>query len=66
MEPKLPQANLNQVTSDEAESNRDAAGNDAAKLGGERQRGAVGWVFLWLIGIPIPILLLLFFVRGCT
>ncbi len=31
-----------------------------------RERGALGWVFLWLIGIPIPILLILFLVRGCT
>ncbi len=30
------------------------------------ERGAMGWVFLWLIGIPIPILLVLFLVRGCT
>lgn len=31
-----------------------------------REAGAIGWVFLWLLGIPIPILLLLFMVRGCT
>jgi hypothetical protein len=30
------------------------------------ERGAIGWVLLWLIGIPIPILLLLFLMRGCT
>ena len=28
--------------------------------------GKVGWLLLWLIGIPLPILLLLFLVRGCT
>jgi hypothetical protein len=28
--------------------------------------GKVGWVVLWLLGIPIPILLILFLVRGCT
>jgi hypothetical protein len=28
--------------------------------------GAIGWVLLWLIGIPIPILIVLFLVRGCT
>ena len=27
---------------------------------------AIGWILLWAIGIPIPILLLLFLVRGCT
>jgi hypothetical protein len=30
------------------------------------QKGAIGWILLWAIGIPIPILLLLFMVRGCT
>jgi hypothetical protein len=30
------------------------------------QRGAVGWVLLWLLGVPIPILLVLFLLRGCT
>lgn len=28
--------------------------------------GKVGWVLLWLLGIPIPILIILFLVRGCT
>ena len=31
-----------------------------------RQEGKIGWVFLWLIGIPIPLLVILFLVRGCT
>ena len=30
------------------------------------QRGAIGWILLWALGIPIPILLVLFMVRGCT
>ena len=30
------------------------------------QKGAIGWILLWVLGIPIPILLLLFVVRGCT
>jgi hypothetical protein len=29
-------------------------------------RGKVGWVVLWLLGVPIPVLLLLFIMRGCT
>jgi hypothetical protein len=32
----------------------------------ENQAGAMGWALLWLLGIPIPILLILFMVRGCT
>jgi hypothetical protein len=28
--------------------------------------GKLGWIFLWLVGIPVPILLVLFLIRGCT
>jgi hypothetical protein len=28
--------------------------------------GKVGWILLWLLGIPVPILLILFLLRGCT
>jgi hypothetical protein len=30
------------------------------------QKGATGYILLWLLGIPIPILLLIFLLRGCT
>jgi hypothetical protein len=32
----------------------------------KREKGKVGWVLLWLIGVPIPVLLILFLLRGCT
>jgi len=28
--------------------------------------GKIGWILLWLIGVPVPILLVLFVLRGCT
>ena len=28
--------------------------------------GATGYILLWLLGIPLPILLLIFLLRGCT
>lgn len=28
--------------------------------------GKVGWILLWLLGVPIPVLLVLFLIRGCT
>jgi len=31
-----------------------------------REQGAAGWGLLWLIGIPIPVLIILFVLRGCT
>jgi hypothetical protein len=30
------------------------------------QEGKVGWILLWLLGVPIPVLLILFLIRGCT
>jgi hypothetical protein len=30
------------------------------------EEGKVGWILLWALGIPIPILLVLFVLRGCT
>jgi len=30
------------------------------------KEGKIGWALLWLMGIPIPILLVLFLLRGCT
>jgi hypothetical protein len=32
----------------------------------KRQEGKLGWIFLWLIGVPIPVLLVLYLLRGCT
>jgi hypothetical protein len=32
-----------------------------------KERAAkAGWILLWLLGVPIPILLILFLLRGCT
>jgi hypothetical protein len=31
-----------------------------------REEGKIGWILLWLLGIPIPVLLVLFVLRGCT
>lgn len=28
--------------------------------------GKAGWVLLWLLGVPIPVLLIAFLLRGCT
>jgi hypothetical protein len=36
------------------------------RISGYMREGKVGWVLLWLLGVPIPILLLLFLIRGCT
>jgi hypothetical protein len=30
------------------------------------QTGKVGWILLWLLGVPIPVLVILFLLRGCT
>jgi hypothetical protein len=30
------------------------------------QEGKVGWILLWLLGVPIPVLVVLYLLRGCT
>jgi hypothetical protein len=31
-----------------------------------RQRGGMGYVLLWLLGVPIPVLILISLLRGCA
>ena len=30
------------------------------------QQGRAGYILMWLLGVPIPILLLIYLLRGCT
>jgi hypothetical protein len=30
------------------------------------EQGKIGWILLWALGVPIPVLLILFLIRGCT
>ena len=30
------------------------------------QEGKAGWILLWLLGVPLPILFILYLLRGCT
>lgn len=32
----------------------------------QNQSGKIGWILLWAVGVPVPILLILFLLRGCT
>lgn len=31
-----------------------------------QQEGKIGYILMWLLGIPLPILLLIYLLRGCT
>jgi hypothetical protein len=31
-----------------------------------KEAGATGYILLWLLGVPIPILFLVFLLRGCS
>ena len=31
-----------------------------------KEAGATGYILLWLLGVPIPILFLIFLLRGCS
>jgi hypothetical protein len=30
-----------------------------------RQEGKIGYILAWLIGVPLPILIIVFLLRGC-
>ena len=30
------------------------------------QEGKMGYILLWLLGVPIPVLLVIYLLRGCT
>jgi hypothetical protein len=30
------------------------------------ESGSAGWILLWLLGAPLPILFVLYTLRGCT
>ena len=30
------------------------------------EKGKIGYIILWLLGVPFGVLLLIFLVRGCT
>jgi len=32
----------------------------------KRQAGKIGYILLWLLGVPIPVLFLFYLLRGCT
>jgi len=36
----------------------------SAKVRGSAQAGKIGWALLWLLGIPLPVLLLVYLIRG--
>jgi hypothetical protein len=36
------------------------------KLRRWKQEGKVGYILLWFLGVPIPILFVIFLLRGCT
>jgi hypothetical protein len=39
--------------------------NALIKAPKNNEQGAIGYILAWLIGIPLPILLIVFLVRGC-
>ncbi|HEY7887317.1 MAG TPA: hypothetical protein VIC29_03725 [Steroidobacteraceae bacterium] len=36
------------------------------RAGPRRQKGTVGYVLAWLLGVPIPILIIVALLRGCA
>jgi hypothetical protein len=36
------------------------------KLGRKSEEGKIGYIILWLMGVPVSVLLIIFLLRGCT
>jgi hypothetical protein len=50
-----------------AENTRPPKHNAMKKLADKAgESGKLGWIFLWLLGVPIPVLIILYLLRGCT
>jgi hypothetical protein len=32
----------------------------------QKQQGNLGYILLWALGVPIPVLFLIYLLRGCT
>jgi len=32
----------------------------------QNEKGKIGYIILWLMGVPVSVLLLIFLLRGCT
>ena len=32
----------------------------------QEQQGAIGYIFLWLLGVPASVLFVIFLLRGCN
>jgi hypothetical protein len=51
---------------------RETANDQARQIGADRMRfpgvqsGKIGYILLSLLGVPIPILLIIYLLRGCT
>jgi hypothetical protein len=35
-------------------------------LRAQQQKGAIGYIVLWLLGVPASVLTVIFLLRGCT
>ena len=38
----------------------------ATKLLESEDRGAIGYILMWLLGVPASVLFVIFLMRGCT
>jgi hypothetical protein len=48
----------------EKETPQASAGSRVSNVGA--QKGGIGYVLLWLLGVPIPVLILIGLLRGCA
>jgi hypothetical protein len=46
--------------------NLDASASRGRVVNAKHQSGKIGYILLWLVGIPIPVLFAIYLLRGCT
>jgi hypothetical protein len=44
----------------------DAEGMKKSSTNSKSLSGKIGYILLWVLGIPIPVLLVIFLLRGCN
>lgn len=40
--------------------------NPVSAPAGSKEKGGIGYVLLWLMGVPVPLLILFALLRGCA
>jgi hypothetical protein len=66
IERKLAHTHLRETAAPDLLAWRAAVSAQNNRRSHRSKEGRIGWILLWLLGIPLPILFGAYFLRGCT